>query len=141
MMNRRALLLSFAACGMPLKAALGAEPLGFSEFYVTGTEPTAKLNALNGKEVTLSGSMAPPLKAESDFFVLTRTPMAVCPFCDSEMDWPSDIVLAKCDGLVEVTPFNRRIVVDGKLAVGFEKDAATGFVSFVRLMHAQYRVA
>jgi hypothetical protein len=140
-MNRRALLLSFAASGLPLRASLAGEPLGFAEFYVKGTTPTKKLIALNGRAVTISGYMAPPLKAESDFFVLTRTPMAVCPFCDSEMDWPSDIVLAKCDGLVEITPFNRRISVDGTLAVGFEKDAATGFVSFVRLLHAAYSIA
>ena len=141
MKNRRAVLLSFAACGLSFNTAQAAEPLAFSEFYVTGTEPTKKLSSLNGKDVTISGYMAPPLKAESDFFVLTRTPLAVCPFCDSEMDWPSDIVLAKCDGLVDVTPFNRRIIVDGKLAIGFEKDSATGFVSFVRLMYAQYRKA
>ena len=140
-MNRRTLLLSLAACGLPVNLSFAAEPLKFSEFYITGTQPSAKLSAFNGQQVMISGFMAPPLKAESDFFVLTRTPMAVCPFCDSEMDWPNDIVLAQSSALIEVTPFNRRIFVSGQLAVGFEKDAATGFVSFVRLINAQYRVA
>jgi hypothetical protein len=140
-MKRRTALLSLIASVLASKTIHARETLGFSEFYVTGTEPTTRLSGLNGHDVTISGYMAPPLRAESDFFVLTRTPMAVCPFCDSELDWPSDIVLVKCDELVEVTPFNRRIVVDGKLAVGFEKDAATGFVSFVRLMHARYQLA
>ena len=140
-MDRRSVLLALAAIGLPLHSARAAEPLGFSEFYVTGTEPTGKLIGLNGSQVTITGFMAPPLKAESDFFVLTRRPMAVCPFCDSELDWPDDIVFAKCDELVGITPFNRRIIVTGKLAVGFEKDAATGFVSFVRLTGTQFRVA
>jgi hypothetical protein len=139
-MNRRAALVTFATCCWPLSVSFAGEPIGFADFYERGTEPTEKLSALNGKAVTISGYMAPPLKAESDFFVLTRAPMAVCPFCDSEMDWPSDIVLAKCDDLVEVMPFNRRIIVDGILAVGFEKDISTGFVSFVRLLHAEYRI-
>lgn len=64
--------------------------------------------------------------------------MAVCPFCDSQMDWPDDIVLVMLDEMVAFTPFNRRIQVTGRLEVGFVKDAETGFVSFVRLIGADY---
>ena len=35
--------------------------------------------ALEGKRIRVEGYMAPPLKAESTFFVLTKRPMAVCP--------------------------------------------------------------
>ena len=33
------------------------------------------------------------------FFVLTRIPMAVCPFCDSEANWPDDLVLVETSGI------------------------------------------
>ena len=118
--------------------AFAADELKFTELYTTGVELTPKAKSLAGKEVTMSGFMAPPLKAEADFFVLTRVPMAVCPFCDSQMDWPDDIVLVMLDHTVTFTPFNRRIMVTGRLEVGFVKDAGTGFVSFVRLIGANY---
>lgn len=118
--------------------ATAADELKFTELYTTGVELTPKARSLAGKEVTMSGFMAPPLKAEADFFVLTRVPMAVCPFCDSQMDWPDDIVLVMLEDTVAFTPFNRRIRVTGRLEVGFVKDAGTGFVSFVRLIGASY---
>ena len=37
--------------------------------------------------------MAPPLKAEAAFFVLTREPVALCPFCQSDADWPDNILV------------------------------------------------
>ena len=118
--------------------ACAADELKFTELYTTGVELTPKAKSLAGKEVTMTGFMAPPLKAEADFFVLTRVPMAVCPFCDSQMDWPDDIVLVMLDDTVTFTPFNRRITVTGRLEVGFVKDSETGFVSFVRLIGASY---
>ena len=129
-------------CGGSIFAGVGsvfaADELKFNELYTTGVELTPKAKSLAGKEVTMSGFMAPPLKAEADFFVLTRVPMAVCPFCDSQMDWPDDIVLVKLDDTVAFTPFNRRISVTGRLEIGFVKDSETGFVSFVRLISASY---
>ena len=118
--------------------ACAADELKFTELYTTGVELTPKAKSLAGKDVTMTGFMAPPLKAEADFFVLTRVPMAVCPFCDSQMDWPDDIVLVMLDDTVTFMPFNRRITVTGRLEVGFVKDAETGFVSFVRLIGASY---
>lgn len=118
--------------------AWAADELKFTELYTTGVDLTPKAKSLAGKEVTMSGFMAPPLKAEAEFFVLTRVPMAVCPFCDSQMDWPDDIVLVMLDDTVSFTPFNRRITVTGRLEVGFVKDSGTGFVSFVRLSSAHY---
>lgn len=123
------------------RAAHAADTLGFHELYVTGVELSAKAKSLTGKTVSMSGFMAPPLKAEARFFVLTRVPMAVCPFCDSAMDWPDDIVLVLLDDVVSYTPFNRRITVEGVLETGFRKDEDTGFVSFVRLADAGYALA
>jgi uncharacterized membrane protein YcgQ (UPF0703/DUF1980 family) len=140
LISRRAVIVSPVAWGFVSfsKRALAADELNFNELYTTGVELTPKAKSLAGKEVTMSGFMAPPLKAEADFFVLTRVPMAVCPFCDSQMDWPDDIVLVELDDIVSFTPFNRRISVTGRLEVGFVKDGETGFVSFVRLVSASY---
>ena len=83
--------------------------------------------------------MAPPLKAEATFFVLTRMPMSVCPFCESEADWPSDIVVVYTDEPISVVPFNFPIRVSGRLELGVYKDEAMGFVSRVRLVDADFR--
>ena len=82
--------------------------------------------------------MAPPLRADSNFFVLTRRPMAVCPFCSSAMDWPTDIVAIHTKRLVKVIAFNIPIAVTGVLELGTYKDPEFGFVSRVRLADASY---
>lgn len=89
--------------------------------------------------VEVDGFMAPPLKAESNFFVLTKMPMAVCPFCDDAADWPADIVAVYGNDIVPVAPFNVPIRVAGKLELGTHKDTELGFVSRVRLTGASYR--
>lgn len=93
------------------------------------------------QRVAVKGFMAPPLKAESNFFVLTKRPMAVCPFCETEAEWPDDIVMVYTKRTVEVMPFNRKIITRGELALGSYKDPETGFVSRVRLMDGVYERA
>ena len=90
------------------------------------------------KHVLLEGFMAPPLKAESRFFVLTKIPMSVCPFCDSEADWPRDIVSIYARDIIAVTPFNVPIVVEGTLKIGTHTDEELGFVSRVRIIDAAH---
>jgi hypothetical protein len=94
--------------------------------------------AHDGQAVELEGFMAPPLKAESSFFVLTKIPMSVCPFCDDEADWPRDIVSIYARDIVTVTPFNVPIVVGGTLRLGTYTDEELGFVSRVRVTEAQH---
>ena len=77
----------------PLHAA--EERLRIRDLYAERAEFSARANELSGKPVEVQGFMAPPLKADAAFFVLTKLPMAVCPFCDSELDWPNDIVLVR----------------------------------------------
>lgn len=67
--------------------AFAAEELKFTELYTTGVDLTPKAKALAGKEVTMRGFMAPPLKAEVDFF---------CPDPGSDGGMP---VLRQPDGL------------------------------------------
>ncbi len=94
---------------------------------------------LKGKEVTFQGFMAPPLKPDSKFFVLTTEPMAVCPFCAAIEEWPEDIVVIYTKRVIDELPFDLRIQTSGKLDLGEWIDPATGFVSKVRLLEAEYR--
>ncbi|MCA0919628.1 hypothetical protein [Pseudooceanicola nanhaiensis] len=91
-----------------------------------------------GKRIAVDGYMAPPLKAESAFFVLTRRPMSVCPFCETEAEWPNDILAVYTKRIVDVVPYNVKIVTSGVLELGAYRDPETGFLSMVRLVDASY---
>ncbi len=104
-----------------------------------GLEFSDRLLALNGRTVAMTGYMAPPLKAESHFFVLTREPMALCPFCQSDAEWPLDIVVIYLEGVAPLVSAGEAIVVRGRLQVGSWTDPQTGFVSQVRIVDASYR--
>jgi hypothetical protein len=108
-----------------------------SELYNKGTT-TLSPRALNldGTPVEIVGFMAPPLKAESPFFVLTDVPMLTCPFCDEIAYWPDNIIYVTSNQELPIVPYNRQIRVAGTLSVGEAKDEATGFVSLVRLQNA-----
>ncbi|MCD8349555.1 MAG: hypothetical protein LUC93_02985 [Planctomycetaceae bacterium] len=114
-----------------------AETLAFAEMYAgadsLGITLSEKLVYLKGKRVRMTGFMAPPLKPTLSFFVLTDIPMSICPFCSSDADWPSDIVVVKLAEPVTAIPFDRPIWVEGTLEVGSEMDEETGFVSLVRI--------
>jgi hypothetical protein len=92
-----------------------------------------------GQPVALQGFMAPPLKADAKFFVLTTLPMAVCPFCAEVSEWPEDIVVIYTQRELEVVAFDNPIDVTGTLDLGAWTDPETGFVSKVRLLDSTYR--
>ena len=142
---RRRSLLAIAGVGIALSRvppARAGERVRFEEMYkasgVLGLEMSDKLVALNGKPVEIAGFMAPPLKAEAGFFVLTRDPVSLCPFCNSDADWPSDIIVVYLRDGVRYTQTNRAIAVSGALEIGSKLDPKTGFVSLVRLIDADY---
>lgn len=142
-MHRRELLgglvLAVAFQALPATRVLAATAtLKFRELYVRGNELTEKAKGLEGQEVEMVGYMAPPLKPEIDFFVLTKLPMSTCPFCESEAQWPDDIVLAHSNEPLDVVRYTDLIRVTGRFETGFKKDEDTGFVSFVRLMDVRY---
>lgn len=89
--------------------------------------------SLEEKDVVIRGFMAPPLKPTIRFFVLTRRPMSICPFCSTDADWPEDIIVVKLQKPVIALPFDRPIEVTGRLEVGTEVDDETGFVSLLRI--------
>lgn len=95
--------------------------------------------ASQGERVTFTGFMAPPLKADSNFFVLTKMPMSVCPFCEPDAEWPRDILPVYAKRIVKHPPsFNIRIQVTGILEIGKHIDPDTGFYSLIRLIDATY---
>lgn len=140
-MDRRDFLaVAGASLAMPsLVLADGATALRFADLYVRGRQLTDTAAALEGQRVQMTGYMAPPLKPEIDFFVLTRRPMSVCPFCETEAEWPIDIVLAFSEKPVEVVRYTDLIRVTGRFETGFDIDEETGFVSFLRLRDISYR--
>lgn len=145
-LSRRPLLLGLGASLALMPSGLRAaapDRLTFPELYaqvgVLGLKFSDRLQALAGKRVVMRGFMAPPLKPESNFFVLTREPMALCPFCQSDADWPSDIVVVLLTRAAPVTDPSDAIEVEGKLEVGRAADPETGFVSQIRLSGAAFR--
>lgn len=130
-------LLSLTLSVSPADVAQGAEKLTFSGMYAgassRGIVLSEKLKSLDGKNVVMEGFMAPPLKPTLSFFVLTRVPMSICPFCSTDADWPYDIVLVYLKKSVIALPYDRPIRVTGRLESGTKTDAETGFVSLVRI--------
>ncbi|MGG7566540.1 hypothetical protein ACQ5SO_10310 [Rhodovulum sp. DZ06] len=92
---------------------------------------------LDGERVEAQGYMAPPLKAESTFFVLTNRPMSVCPFCETEAEWPDDIMAVHTRRVFDVIPYNVPCTATGTLSLGTETEAETGFVSRARIIEAR----
>jgi len=142
-MRRRSVIsVLAAAAALPFAGAgraLATTPtLKFRELYVRGNDLTEKAKGLEGAEVEMVGYMAPPLKPEIDFFVLTKLPMSTCPFCESEAQWPDDLVLALARESVAVVRYTDLIRVRGRFETGFKTDPETGFVSFVRLLDVTY---
>lgn len=142
--DRRFFLLATAAC-LAIGGAARAEDAGslaFDELYgkvsVLGLSFSDKLVELKGRPVRMKGFMAPPLKAEANFFVLTKRPMALCPFCSSDADWPPDIVVVYLDRAQTFEQANAEIEVRGELELGSWTDPETGFVSQVRIVGAKF---
>jgi hypothetical protein len=137
-LSRRSLL--GLACMAPFASlpARAAELVTFSDISVADDQYTDKARKLAGKVVEMHGYMAPPLKPEIDFFVLTSLPTAICPFCDAAASWPDDIVLVQLSRPVRALAYDRLLDVSGTLEIGIETDEKTGFVSLVRLRDAKY---
>ena len=141
-LTRRQALIMAGSALLTLDAWAAPEVLTFDALYksrgVRGLEFSDRLLTLRGMTVAMTGFMAPPLKAESAFFVLTSQPMAICPFCQSDADWPDDIVVVYLQSVTPMTAAGSRLTVRGILEVGSKTDADSGFVSQVRLVHASF---
>jgi hypothetical protein len=143
-LSRRSLLAAFGALGLGLafRPAFAADELAFDDLYGSfsplGLKFSDKVKQLTGEKVSIRGFMAPPLKAEAKFFVLSEIPMALCPFCSSDADWPDNIMVVYLDRKQTFTQPNQMIEVTGTLESGSWVDPETGFVSQLRLRGARY---
>jgi hypothetical protein len=131
-------ILGLACLPLVSVAARAAETVTFADIAIADDRYTDKARRLAGRQVEMRGYMAPPLKAEIDFFVLTSLPTAVCPFCDAVATWPDDIVLVMLSRPVRALAYDRLLTVTGTLEIGTDTDATTGFVSRVRLRDSKY---
>lgn len=137
---RKFLASLFLSITMSIALEANAASLDFSDMYSGASSEglvfSDTLNSLNGSEVTMTGFMAPPLKPSINFFVLTETPMAVCPFCSTDADWPYNMVVVYVNGSVDALPYDQEVTVTGTLDLVSYMDGDTGFVSQVRLLDA-----
>lgn len=140
---KRFLLFFFALLCLTGTAKAATAELSFDELYsgggVLGLQFSDKVKALAGQRVTIKGFMAPPLKAEAAFFVLTREPVALCPFCQSDADWPDNILVVYLSSSQSFVQNNATIEVEGVLENGSHRDGDTGFISQLRLRDARFR--
>lgn len=139
--RRRFLVLSTALPLLPRAAAAQDEAIRLRDLYNKDKSFSDLALSLEGERIDVDGFMAPPLKAESVFFVLTKMPMAVCPFCEPGQTWPDDILAVYARRPVDVIPFNVPIRVTGRLELGDYVDPELGFYSRVRLVEATYERA
>lgn len=146
MKRRNFLAALFFSAMAPVAAVKAASDLklGFEEMYegnpILGLQFSQKLKSFADKTVSVEGFMAPPLKPEADFLVMTREPVSLCPFCNSDQDWPDNIIVIYLSKKQEFVQPNRPIVVTGRLELGSFTDKETGFVSLVRLVDATFEV-
>lgn len=146
MKRRNFLAALFFSAMAPVAAVKAASDLklGFEEMYegnpILGLQFSQKLKSFADKMVSVEGFMAPPLKPEADFLVMTREPVSLCPFCNSDQDWPDNIIVVYLSKKQEFVQPNRPIVVTGRLELGSFTDKETGFVSLVRLVDATFEV-
>lgn len=134
--------LTAAAALLPLASLAAAElpRIRMFELYKDDKSYSDTAKKLMGRMISMQGFMAPHLKVESDFFVLSNAPVETCPFCASEDQWIDTIVFVRMKKRQEATRPGNLIQVGGRLEIGPQTDASTGFVSRVRLVDANFRV-
>jgi hypothetical protein len=147
MQRRMFLTLAPAALALPALVRPGAaraqddEAIRLRDLYNKDMSFSDLALSLEGQRIDVDGFMAPPLKAESTFFVLTKMPMAVCPFCEPGQTWPDDILAVYARRTVDVIPFNVPMRATGILELGDHIDPELGFYSRVRLVEATFERA
>ena len=138
MLTRRTWLIAALGFGVSLPA-LAAQRVRMFELYNNDNDYSPLAKELNGQRIAMQGFMAPHLKVDSDFFILSNTPVESCPFCASEGDWIDSIVFVRMRRKQEAVDPGAVIMVEGKLEIGPEKDAETGFFSKVHIIDAEFR--
>lgn len=118
--------------------------LTFRDIYATtgviGMRIADAAKELAGRPVRIRGFMAPPLLGQGNFFILTRSPVTTCPFCDPSAGWPDDVVLVHLEHESRFVDPAQVIEVAGSLEIGPKLDAQTAIVRLVRLRDAQWHL-
>ncbi|WP_245897731.1 hypothetical protein [Palleronia abyssalis] len=130
----------FLAAPAILRAAPGdpGEAIKVRDLYTRERGFSDLARSLAGQRISVEGYMAPPLKAQSSFFVLTGRPMAVCPFCESETEWIEDILPVQTKRVVDPVYYTVGIDTRGVLSLDEFTDPETGFVGQMRLTDATF---
>lgn len=140
--GRRHAVVSAAEIPPPAPGTHNYPILGFRDIYATvgaiGLRLGAGLPVLAGRPVRIRGYMAPPVAAVDNFFVLTRSPVTTCPFCDPGAQWPDDVVLALLESDSRFVDPSCAIEVAGELDIGRKVDPRTGATRLVRLVGARW---
>ncbi|HEV6965916.1 MULTISPECIES: hypothetical protein [Roseateles] len=136
------LVLALAGpCLPPTAQALPPVELAFGDFFVRpigprGLEPTARLQAANGREVRLVGFMVQREQALAGQFMLTPRPVAMAEHADGEADDlpASTVTVLLPEGQRDRVVAHQAgpLAVVGRLEYGPAEDA-TGRVSWLRL--------
>lgn len=83
--------------------------------------------------------MAPPLKAEAPSSCSHANPWPCARFCQSDADWPDNILVVYLSSSQSFVQNNTTIEVEGVLEIGSHRDGDTGFISQLRLRDARFR--
>jgi hypothetical protein len=145
--NRRSALMRLvgglgAALATAIRPAAAADRLRFQDLYGSfgpiGFEFSETARRLRGQPVVMRGYLAPPLKAEARFFVLCSQPVTLCPFCQSDADWPQDIVVVYPKRAASLRSRGTADAMDvaGIFDLGSQRDTDSGFVSQARIIEA-----
>lgn len=136
-MDRRSFLFSSTLTLLPGVVFAAETPIKLRDLYNKDLSYSDLALGLDGQVVSVAGFMAPPLVADSTFFVLTKMPMSTCPFCETSVQWPDDILAIYTQRIYDVIPFNVPIDVRGTMQLGEFTDPETGFLSRVRITGAR----
>ena len=100
-----------------------------------GIDFTPNLLELEGETIRMVGYMAPPLKPRVEWFVLTREPLATCPYCSDAAEWPADVVFVRLPSgrTANTEAHNTLIEVIGRLELGIDQTEEEG-LSLIRLI-------
>jgi hypothetical protein len=143
MFRKLIVIVLLAAWCLPVESAFAADDnaareIRFDQFYSgsgsQGPEFSPLARALAGKRVRITAYAAAPFRAEAEFMMLTRSSMHVCPNCNSDNNWPVDIIVAYTKGVIAAPNPTTQISVTGTLELGAKLDPVTGMVSQLRLV-------
>jgi hypothetical protein len=116
--------------------------LSFKDIYATtgviGLRLGDRAKELAQQPVRIRGYMAPPIVDAADYFVLTRSPALICPFCEPGSGWPDDVVLVQLERDSRFVDPAQPIEVAGIFDIGAARDERTGTIRLVRLLDAAW---